>query len=97
MNVILTVGLLEALELDGLRVVDHGGEPGVHVGGGARVRHGRRRVVARARRLRHDLLRLRTRTYYYLPPVAVACRRDVRQAASYVAPLRQVAHQYDTE
>lgn len=58
MSAVLTLGLLEADELDGLRVVDHGGQPGVHVGGGAGVLHGGRRVLAGRRRLRDDLLRL---------------------------------------
>lgn len=53
-----TVSLLEALELDGLRVVDHGGQPGVHVGGGARVGHRRRRVVTGYCCLCYYLLRL---------------------------------------
>ncbi|KAI8431913.1 hypothetical protein MSG28_004463 [Choristoneura fumiferana] len=57
---VLTVGFLKALELDGLRVVDHGGEPGVHVGGGARVGHRGGRIVPRRRRFRHYLLWLRT-------------------------------------
>lgn len=55
----LTLCLLEALELNGLRVVDHGRQPGVHVGGGAGVRHGGRRVVPGCCCFCYDLLRLR--------------------------------------
>jgi hypothetical protein len=56
---VLTIGHVEAGELDGLRVVDHGREVGVNVGRGARVLvtgHQRRRLLLRQAALHRHVM-----------------------------------------